>query len=115
ETPESNLARGMLVLNGWYARRFNRRNERVDHVFGGPYTATPVATDGHALETSRYVVLNPVRAGLCSEPGRWPWSSFRATAGLAPRPEWLTVDWTRNLCGGTASAYRSFVAAARSR
>jgi len=109
ETPEGNLARGMLVLNGWYARRFNLRNERVGHVFGGPYDAKRVVTDEHLLEVSRYVVLNPVRAGLAAEPGRWRWSSYRATAGLSPRPLFLELDLVRELCGGPAG-YRAFVA-----
>jgi len=39
ETPEPNLSRGMLWLNGSYARRFNGRHERVGHVFQGPYRA----------------------------------------------------------------------------
>jgi putative transposase len=41
------------------------------------------------LEACRYVVLNPVRAGLCAHPEEWPWSSYRATAGLEPRPAFL--------------------------
>ncbi len=110
ESSRAALTSGMLVLNGWYARRFNLRYDHVDHVFGGPYSAAPVMTDEHALEASRYIVLNPVRAGLAPEPGRWQWSSFRATAGLAPRPAWLETTWTRNLCGGTAARYRTFVA-----
>ena len=34
ETPEANLVRGMRRLNGVYTQAFNRRHERVGHVFG---------------------------------------------------------------------------------
>jgi hypothetical protein len=50
-------------------------------------------TDIHVLEASRYVVLNPVRARLCSRPVNWMWSSHRATAGLEDAPAFLTTSW----------------------
>ncbi len=40
------------------------------------------------LELTRYVVLNPVRAGRVSRPGNWPWSSYRAMTGKTPAPAW---------------------------
>jgi REP element-mobilizing transposase RayT len=84
-TPEPNLGRGMQLLNGEYARSFNGRHGRTGHLFGAPYHAEAVQQDGHLLETIRYVTLNPVRAGACGHAQAWPWSSYRATAGLAPR------------------------------
>jgi REP element-mobilizing transposase RayT len=81
ETPESGLGAGMLLLNGSYARYFNWRHATVGHVFQGPYYDEPVTSDGHLLETCRYVVLNPVRAGIVRRPFDWRWSSYRATAG----------------------------------
>jgi putative transposase len=97
ETPEHNLGAGMLLLNGMYARYFNWRQETVGHVFQGPYHDEPVRDDGHLLETCRYIVLNPVRAGLARRPFDWRWSSYRATAGLARRPPFLQVDLVRGL------------------
>ena len=76
ETPQPNLGTGMLRLNGAYARRFNARHRRVGHVFQGPYRAQVVKRDEHLLEVCRYIALNPVRAGLCTEPASWPWSSY---------------------------------------
>jgi putative transposase len=110
ETPEPNLSRGMLLLNGSYARRFNGRHERVGHVFQGPYRAELVRRDEHLLEVCRYIALNPVRAGLCDDPASWPWSSFRATAGLERHPPYLCVDWVRGLFG-SARAFSDFVRA----
>lgn len=114
ETPEPNLARGMRHLNGVYTQRFNRRHARVGHVFQGRYKAIVVQKDTHLLELCRYVVLNPVRAGMCTRAGQWRWSSYRATAGPGSCPPWLTVEWllaqfARNR-QRAVRAYRRFVA-----
>ena len=114
ETPLANLGRGMRHLGGVYTQRFNRRHKRAGHVFQGRYTAILVEKERHLLELSRYVVLNPVRAGLAPEAGSWPWSSYLATAALAPAPPYLHTAWLHSLMGqdGTSSvrAYRDFVA-----
>ena len=47
-----------------------------------------------ALELCRYVVLNPVRAGMVEKVGDWRWSSYRATAGIEVGPVWLETEWT---------------------
>jgi hypothetical protein len=49
-------------------------------------------SDEQLKEQIRYVVLNPVRAGLCLQPGEWPWSSYRASAGHVLPPGFLAVD-----------------------
>lgn len=93
ETPEANLSRGMGRLNMTYAQGFNRRHERAGHLFQGRYKAILVERDSHLLELCRYLVLNPVRAGLVAAPGDWPWSSYRATAFAKGAPDWLTTRW----------------------
>lgn len=62
------------------------------HLFQARYTSILVAKDSHLLRVCRYVVRNRVRAGLCKTPEDWPWSSYRATAGLTPTQSWLTTD-----------------------
>jgi REP element-mobilizing transposase RayT len=91
ETPEANLSRGMRQLNGLYTQRFNRAHERVGHLLQGRFGAVLVEREAHLLELARYVVLNPVRAGLVDSPEAYPWSSLRATLGLAGAPLWLTT------------------------
>src|SRR5215472_5711827 len=73
EYPETGPGRGMHLLNGRYARYVNTRYARSGHVFGSRYRIEPVTRDAHLLEASRYIVLNPVRAGICSLPSDWPW------------------------------------------
>jgi putative transposase len=93
ETPEANLAQGMRQLNGVYTQYVNRAHRRVGHVFQGRYKAILVERDAYLVELSRYVVLNPVRAGMVSLPGEWPWSSWGVLMGQMPSPEWLETRW----------------------
>ncbi len=93
ETPDANLAKGMRQLNGVYTQRFNRIHQRVGHVFQGRYKAIIIQKDAHLLEVARYIVLNPVRAHMVNNAVEWPWSSYRASAGLCNVPDWLNTDW----------------------
>ena len=117
ETREATLGKGMRQLNGVFTQRFNRRHHRVGHVFQGRYKAILVDKDSYLVELARYMVLNPVRAAMVRSARDWPWSSYRATAGFAPMPEWLTVDWLLSAFGrrrGLAmEAYRRFVSEGR--
>ena len=114
ETPQPNLSRGMRHLNGVYTQRFNRRHSRVGHVLQGRYKAIVVQKDTHLLAVCRYVVLNPVRAGLVGKVRDWPWSSYRATAGYKSGPAWLTTAWLwaqfARQPQRAVGAYRRFVA-----
>ncbi|MGE3296063.1 MAG: transposase [Porticoccaceae bacterium] len=93
ETPEGNLSLGMRQLNGVYTQRFNRRHGRVGPLFQGRYKAILVDRDSYLLELCRYVVLNPIRAGMVKKIERYGWSSYPATLGLAACPAWLATDW----------------------
>ena len=93
ETPDSNLSKGMRQLNGVYTQRFNRKHQRVGHVYQGRYKAIIVQKEAYLLELARYIVLNPVRARMVRSAKDWPWSSYRATAGFINAPPWLTTDW----------------------
>lgn len=112
ETPKPNLARGMRQLNGTYAQTFNRRHGRVGHLLQGRYGALLIERGEHLLAVVRYVVRNPIRAGLCSQPTDWRWSSYRATLGLAP-PGPLALDSLLTHFGQTRTRarerYREFV------
>jgi len=113
ETPDANLSKGMRQLNGVYTQACNRRHGRSGHLFQGRYKAILVDSDAYLLELSRYIVLNPVRAGMVRDPGDWRWSSYRATAGLEPAPPWLTTDtvlaaFSRRK-GQARERYRQFV------
>jgi REP element-mobilizing transposase RayT len=85
------LWRFMQQLNSSYCQWFNRRHQQVGHVLQGRYKCLLVDSDVYLLRLVRYVLRNPIAAGLVKDPADWPWSSYRATVGLAPRPEFLDV------------------------
>lgn len=106
ETPRGNLSAAMRQLNGVYTQRYNWLHEKVGHVFQGRYTAIIIQRDAHLLEAARYVVLNPVRAGIARGPEDWPWSSYLATAGLACPHPCLDTSWLLGQFGEELPAAR---------
>lgn len=113
QTAEPNLSRGMQLLNGWYAQSFNRTHGREGHVLQNRYKGILVEKESYLLELARYIVLNPVRAGITQHPGDWQWSSYRASSGEVPPPPWLETGWLLNQFGDSRReairAYRRFV------
>jgi len=113
ETPEANLAHGMRQLNGVFTQLSNRRHGRSGHLFQGRYKAIIVDRESYLLELCRYVVLNPVRAGMVDDPALWAWSSYRATAGMEKAPAWLANRITLSHFGNKLSTaqrqYAQFV------
>lgn len=79
----------------------------------GRYKAVLVEKENYLLELSRYVVLNPVRAGITEKPEQWKWSSYSATAGIKKTPHYLTVDWILGQFGSirrkAEKQYKEFV------
>ncbi|MFY7940881.1 MAG: transposase [Burkholderiaceae bacterium] len=117
ETVDGNLARGMRQLNGEYTQRFNRRHGVVGHLFQGRYKAILVQKEAYLLELSRYVVLNPLRAGMVESLNDWPWSSYPCVLGQQACPAWLDEDWLLGQFGKTRETARqnstAFVLAGR--
>ncbi len=93
ETPDPTLSKGMRQLNGVYTQAFNRSHNRIGHVFQGRFKSIIVEKDDHLLQLCRYIVLNPVRAGMVKMVEQWIWSSYNSTAWKNKMPELLTIDW----------------------
>jgi hypothetical protein len=93
ETAKGNLSQGMRQLNGVYTQQHNRRHGLSGHVFQDRFKAILVQKETYLLELTRYVVLNPVRAGMVNDVVDWPWSSYLAMVGRASAPVWLEIDW----------------------
>jgi putative transposase len=113
ETPEGNVSQGMRQVNGFYTQDFNRRHGHVGHVFQGRYKAIVVERDSYLLVLCRYIVLNPVRAGMVQTAQEYRWSSYRATAGFDAGMTGLCTDWLLAQFGGERAEaqhrYRRFV------
>ena len=115
ETPDGNLSKGMKQINGVYTQTYNKRHNRVGHIFQGRYKAILIQKESHLLEVSRYVVLNPVRATAVKHPEEWKWSSYRGTAGNDNPHPCLTTDWLLGQFGSkkrqSEKKYSEFVTA----
>lgn len=81
ETPDGNISRGMHILHSTYAQYFNRKHGCVGHVFQGRFHSVLVQRELYLLVLCRYIVLNPIRAGLVNHPGEYTWSSFNEMIG----------------------------------
>ncbi len=99
ETPAPNLSEGMHRLNSLYAQTFNRRHRVEGHLFQGRFHSVLVQGNWHLLELSRYVALNPVRAGLCAAARDWRWSSCGAMLGQTRPRRFLTTDFVLSQFG----------------
>ena len=105
-TREANLSRLMRQINGVYTQSFNRRHRLGGHLFQGRFKAILVDRDSYLLEVCRYVDLNPVRARMVKRADAYVWSSYRALAGLAARPDWLdTKPIYAQLAPGKSASY----------
>lgn len=83
EIDERGMSRGFCELNTSHAWSYNKRHGRVNHLFGKRYWSSRLDDEASFVNTCRYVLQNPVRAGLVDDPAAWRWSSYRATLGLA--------------------------------
>jgi hypothetical protein len=92
-TPYGNLSDFMEQLEGRYARYSNWRYGRVGHLFQGRFRAVVIEHDIHLLIALCYVFLNPVSARLVTRPEEYKWSTYSATVGFAPLPDYLSIDW----------------------
>ncbi len=92
ETPFGNLSQIMRYINGSYTTYFNTKQKRCGHLFQGRYKAIVIDADEYAAELSRYIHLNPVKAGVVDRPEEYKWSSYRYYIGNSKRPEGFRVD-----------------------
>jgi len=106
QTPEPNLSAGMHDLNSGYASAFNRRHERSGPLLQGRFKAVLVESGRHEWELSRYVHLNPVRAGLADRPEAYRWGSCRFYFGAGEAPSWLAWEEVLARHGRTLRAAR---------
>jgi REP element-mobilizing transposase RayT len=115
ETPRGNLSQIMRHINGAYSTYYNIRHRRPGHLFQGRYKAILVEADAYAGELSRYIHLNPFRAGIIETPERYKWSSYSYYINKKKKPEWLMVefilDYFKGNDGNPQKRYRDFVLA----
>lgn len=101
----------MQYVNSRYCQWFNRKHGRVGHVLQGRFGSTIVDDAAYMLTALRYIAVNPVAAKLTAAPDEWQWSSYRATAGLEPAPDFLSLDrvWSAVNCSDIAAGRRRYI------
>ena len=102
QTPRPNLAKGMQLFLSSYANGWARRHRHCEHLFQGRYRTELVEDETYLWVLTRYVHLNPVRAGLSATPEAWIWSSSPAISAAAIA--WTGWPTTRCLRPGPASS-----------
>jgi putative transposase len=113
EIPEGNLSRPMQLLNHVYAGYINMKYKRAGHLFQGRFKSVLIEADTHLHVLTRYIHLNPVRAGMVKHPVEYKWSSYREYLGMRKCQKWLDVKQTLERFGRSEkeqrSEYRKFV------
>jgi len=87
-TGERPLAQTMKRLLTGYVVNFNRRHHRAGHLLQNRYKSIVCEDDPYLLELTRYIHLNPLRAGLVKSLRalrRYPWAGHAALLGAVPR------------------------------
>lgn len=83
ETLLPNLSKIMHFINSSYTTYYNTKRNKSGHLFQGRYKSVVVDTDSYFLELTRYIHLNPVKAGIVKLPEEYKWSSYKAYLGKA--------------------------------
>lgn len=79
---EHNLSLLMKRIAGRQTRHINKLDRRSGTLWDGRYKSSPISTNDYLMACCRYVELNPVRAGLVTQPEDYRWSSYSAKVGL---------------------------------
>ena len=61
-----------------YAVWYNRKYQRAGHLFQDRFRSENVETDLYYMTVLRYILQNPVKAGIVNSPGDYRWSSYLA-------------------------------------
>jgi len=98
---KSGASKMMQSLGRQYVRYFNITHQRTGTLWEGRFKSSLVDSSRYFLTVSTYIELNPVRAGMVSNIGDYPWSSYRANGMganislLSPHSEYLALGKTK--------------------
>jgi REP element-mobilizing transposase RayT len=98
-TREPNLSRAVHHVNAAFAQWWNRHHDHVGHVFQSRFKAQVVESGRYLLNLTRYLMRNPLRAGLVDDLAGWRWSSYHATIGRETPPSFLDTNVALHVIG----------------
>ena len=87
------LSQFMQWLLTTHVRRYHKHYGGSSHIWQGRFNSCPIQRDKHLITVLRYVLQNPVRAGLSSSAKDWQWSSLQRAEVVdrwppADEPRW---------------------------
>ena len=98
----------MRHVDGIYTQRFNRRHRRDGSLFRGRYKAILIDADEYLSAVVRYIHLNPVGAGIVTQPQDYRWGSHRYYFQPKEALNWLnTAEALEQI--GERKAFHEFV------
>jgi len=80
------MSRMMQRVGRYYVPYFNHKYGRVGTLWQGRYKASVVEAERYFIACSRYIELNPVRAGMVADAGAYTWSSYAHHTGVRVDP-----------------------------
>ena len=103
-TPPSSNAASLFVQSfaQRYAKRRNLKRDATGKLFEQRFYSVPVTTVRQLAVVTSYIELNPVRAGLCTRPEGWPWTTYghhvgRFDLSRVPARLWTPSPWYLSL------------------
>ncbi len=87
-SPADNIGLGRMMqwVGRHYVPYFNHKYERSGTLWQGRYKTAVIDSERYFLTCSRYIELNPVRAGMLLNPAEYAWSSYQHHIGLRTDP-----------------------------
>ncbi len=115
ETPKANISRIMQNVNTSYTVYVNKRYGRSGHLFQGRFKGLVVDKNEYLVTLSRYIHLNPVRAGIVKRPEDYRWTSYRTFIDKAAKQRLVDTADTLGIFsekrGKAIGRYKAFVEA----
>lgn len=93
ETPEANLSYAVALFQAPYARHFNKKYQRVGHVFQGSFGSQIIEVDEYYLTVVRYIMQNPIRANITKDLSTYEFCSYRMSLGHTCMEPWFAYDF----------------------
>jgi len=111
--PGKHLSRIMHYTGSVFAGHMRRKRGWIGHVFAGRFKSLCVRKEHYLAGLSRYIHLNPYRAGMVEKAEEYPWSSYPSYLRMEDAPSWLNTDWILQRYGPrraeASSRYRAFI------
>jgi len=112
QTEEDNLSILMQHLGSAYASYLQKEHDFQGHIFARRFNSLIVETNEYLLALTRYIHLNPIRAGMVKAVHDYHWSSHKFLTGELDAPSWMKIDWILAQFGTEKNAcqrYRAFM------